>query len=389
MYIAFPLLAIFVLFDNLENGISQLLYSLPFCFLNVFISPILYLACWVFFIGKFYFISIFKEKTKPRLLPLIFVAIFLIYCLMPMGEYNLNTLIRFMLFACLFLALCMITSKPNVFRGHFNVRLLCLAILVASVFSFSWYFSPYLKGYLEIYYAANETIPRFMALFYNTNVLGMFCEVLLSLLVYFILSKQANKWDFILFVALALVGVLTFSKTYFAVLTLLLLILWVWLLCKKFNPTIIVSGVVIVAAVAVCLAFPQIFHKFLNIFNRSFKDCNNADAVMNKITTGRFDLWVQYSSYMAAHPITIFFGRGLGAPMLPTLVKPLSVHNAYLAMVYEIGLVGAALLITAIFFILRSYYKAHPVKVHPAISVPIIVLALIFMVEDLIFFIFV
>ncbi len=60
MFIAFPILAIMVTLDNLENGISYIFFSLPFIFLKVYLSPILFLVCVIIFILKFYFVLYIK-----------------------------------------------------------------------------------------------------------------------------------------------------------------------------------------------------------------------------------------------------------------------------------------------------------------------------------------
>lgn len=384
MYIVFPIVAILAAADNLENGASYIFFSIPFCFLNVFISPILLLCCAAVYIIKFYIISFFIEKSKPKLLPLLFISIFLLYCLMPIGQYNLNTVIRFMLFAAIFIALCMICKKPQIFRGHFNIKLICISILISSVFSLSYYFSPYLKSYLIIA-GVNENLPRFMALFYHTNVLAMFCEFLLACLAFFIVSKKATKIDFILFAALAVVGILTFSKTYIIILFLLLLILLIWRLRCDFKRTIIIFAIVAVVAVAIGFIFPQPIKIFFNRFFGSLSSCKNIQDFMNMITTTRFHQWVEYSHYLGKHPLALFFGRGLGAPILSVY----SPHNAYLAAIYELGLVGTTLFCLALYFILKQPLKENHTKIHWAIFIPILVIGLVFMVEDLIFYIFV
>lgn len=383
MFIVYPILAIIIILDNLKDTLSYLIFSIPFCFLNIFLSPILFLSCCVIYIVKFYFIKFFKEKSKPNLLVTISITVFLIYCLLPIGEYNTNFLIRILLFFSLFIVLCVATKAPEIFRFHFNIKLLCLSLIVASVFSLSYAISPYLQKSMIIFYI-NENLPRFMALFCYANVLGMFCEMLLATLAYFIVSKNFTKQDVALFIIIATIGIFTFSKTYLSILLLILFIILICRLCCDFKRTSLLAILFVVILVCLCLAFPQPIKIFADRFFGSFDECKTFQDFMNMVTTDRYDLWVEYSTYIAQNPLVLIFGRGLGVPALSTL----SPHNAYIAMIYELGIVGVTLMILPIIFIAKVHKKATKAPTHWAIFIPILILCLIFCFEDLIFYIF-
>lgn len=385
MYIVFPIVAILIILDNLENGFSYIIFSLPFCFLNLNISALLLLICGFIYIVKFYLVKYLKDKTKPNYFILGALAIFLIYCLLPIGEYNLRKLIRILLLLSILIALYTIAQKPEIFRGHFNIKLICYAIILSSVFSLTYYFSPYLKGYLEIA-GVNDNLPRFMALFFHTNVLAIFCEFILSLLMYFIISKKATISDYILFCIIGAIGILTFSKTYFVILIFILLFFLIWRLCCDFKKTALIALPILVVIIGLCLIFPKFINIFINRFIGDINNCKNFSDFMNMITTTRYSLWVEYLKYIIHNPLVLFFGRGLGAPILPTTIY--SPHNAYIAIIYEFGLVGTVLFATTIFFILRADIKKHKIKLHWAVIVPILVMCMIFMVEDFFFYVF-
>lgn len=384
MYIVFPILALMMLLDSLENGVSYLVFSMPFCFLNLYISSILFLVCCLICIGKFYFIRFFKEKQKPKLILLIPILVFIVYCVMPIGTYSLNTLISMLIFISVFVVACIIATKPEVIRIHFNLKVLCFAILFATLFGMTYYCSPYLKSFMVVYYV-NGNWPRLMALFPYANVLSMFCELILSFLAYYIISKNFTKVDVLLFIAIGGIGLLTFSKSFMLVFSVILLILIICLLCRSFKKTAIITLVVAGVCVAIGLIFPQIIKPFIDRFIGSINECQNAQDIMNMITTQRFDLWIEYAHYIAQNPLVLFFGRGLGAPVLSTL----SPHNGYLSSVYKLGIVGLALLGVAVFFIIRQFLKSGQRKIHWAIFVPILVVGMMLFVEDLIFYIFV
>lgn len=383
MYIAFPILAFMIIFDSLENGFSYIIFSLPFCFLNVYISVILFLICCLIFILKFYYIYFFKEKHKISWTLVASISLLLIYCIMPIGEYNLNKFLRIFIFLAIFIAITMIIQKREIFKGHFNIKIICFSILLASLFSLTNLFSPYLKDYMVLLPLENN-FTRFMALFIHPNVLAMFCEVLLSLLAFFIISKKANRDDIILFIGISLIGLLTFSKTYIIILCIQLMILLVWCFIQNAKKTSMILIPLLSLALLICIFAPNVISNFTDRFIGNLNQCHSLKDILNMITTGRYDLWRQYSQYILNNPLVLFFGRGLGAPQ----INLLSPHNGYIAIIYQMGLVGTILFIQTLYFIFREYFKTKPQKPHWAISLPIITLALIFMVEDLIFYIF-
>lgn len=383
MYIVFPILAIMVIFDSLKNGLSYIIFSIPFCFLNVYISSILILACTIIYIIKFYTIRFFKEKVKPNLYVLISVAIFFIYTILPIGDYNLNMLIRVLLFAAIFIIFSMITKKPDTFRLEFNIKILAYAIIIASIFSLSYYFSPYLQDYMIMIYV-KENLPRFMALFYHPNVLAMFCEITTSTLAYFIISKKAKKESYILFVIIALIGLLTFSKTYLIILALMLLTIFIWSMCCNYKKTLIITLIIVLIISIFCLIFSSFVTTFVERFIGNLNNCSSFRDFMNMVTTDRYDLWIEYLTYIFHNPIVLFFGRGVGASHLSTI----SPHNAYISCVYQLGLVGTALFGTVLFFIFKDNFKKKINKTNWAILIPIITICLMLFVEDFIFYLF-
>ncbi len=383
MYIVFPVLAVMVALDNLENSFSYLIFSLPFCMLNVYISVMLYLVCCIIFIIRFYIAYFFKRKNKLNFSILISIAIFVIYSILPIGEYNLNKFIKIFIFLVIFIAFIMIIRKNEVFRGHFNIKLICLSLIVASLFSLTYLISPYLKDYMIILPLENN-LTRFMALFVHPNVFAMFSEVLLSLLAYFIISKKGNHNDIFLFAAIAFLGLLTFSKTYLIILFIILAFLTIWCFTQNSKKTILVLIYTLSLALLVCLILPNVISNFLNRFLENISESVSFKDFLNKLTTGRVDLWIEYLSYIFNNPLVLFFGRGFGAQRLNLL----STHNAYISIIYQLGIVGTILFVQVLFIIFREFFKKKTTKPHWAIIIPILTLALIFVVEDLIFFIF-
>jgi hypothetical protein len=382
MYVVFPILALFVLFDDLKNGISYIIFSIPFCFLNIFMSAILFLSCVVIYVLKFYFIKFFKEKEKPKLGVVIPIAVFVLYCVAPIGNYNVDKLVRILEIVSLLIALRMITSRPDIFRFHHNIKMLGLGLLVSSIYGLTYFCSAYLQGYMVVIHISDRLI-RYMALCYHTNVFAMLCEIVLSILAYYIISKKFTKDDVVLFACLALAGVFTFSKTYLLTVSFIILVIFICRLFCDFKKTALVGLGAAVLVVVLYFVMPTYFNTMLNRFAGQINDCQTVEDYINMFTTQRYDLWVEYATYIGKNPLVLVFGRGLGAPVLSTL----SAHNAYICSVYEFGLVGVGLLIVTVAFIIRESVVSQNFRFRMASILPLVVIASILVVEDLVFYI--
>lgn len=383
MYVAFPILLLMVMFDNLTNGLSYIIYSIPYCMLNLYVSAIIFFVSIVTYVIKFYVILTFKEKQKPNYWTLAFIFVFFVYCVLPIGDYNINMLIKICILLSLFIVLCMVSKKPDVIRLPYNFRLLALSLIISCAMSVTWFVSPYLQEYLSFRWTSDGVL-RFAGLLSHTNVLAMICEILVSVFAYFVISKRFSWKDIVLFIVLAMLGFTTFSKTYIIILFVVLFCLFIWALKNNFAKTMIVSCILASVVLVACIFNMDIVMVFVNRFIGSFSYCHNFNDFMNMITTYRYNLWGQYAQFLITNPLNMVFGRGLGAPVLSTL----SAHNAYLSMVYQLGLVGSLLFITCLILIIRQFIKNSNSKPTKAIIVPLIVIALIFCVEDVLFYIF-
>jgi O-antigen ligase len=212
----------------------------------------------------------------------------------------------------------------------------------------------------------------------------MLCELLLSLFAYFIISGEASKRDYVLFFVITLLGLSTFSKTCLVLIVLIYLSVFIGLVIQKPGKTMVVASVLAGVAIIVCVLNLGVVQAYYNRFVGGFSNCKTFADFMNIITTLRYDLWVEYLSYLARHPLAIIFGKGVGAAPLSSY----SAHNAFISMIYEIGLVGAGLLVFAIVMMIKEFKHNSQTKIHKAICVPLLVLFLIFMVEDVVFFLF-
>lgn len=381
MYVAFPLLLLMVLLDNTRNGLTYLFYSIPFCMMNLYISAVLFCVCALVYVLKFYAILYFKEKTKPNWLLVGAVALLLVYCCLPPNRYNGNWAMKLGMIFGSFAIFGMIIKKPNVMRLGFNFRIFAVAILVSVVFASTYYFSPYMSQAMTI--AGGGGRGRFEALMMHPNVFAMVCELVISCIAYFIVSKRGKWWDWLLLIALTVSGFFTLSKTFLIIVLVIYFVLAIWMLKEKFSTTVIVGSIVLTVLIILGLYYQNIVMIIVNRFVGTFSECHSFADFMNMITTGRYNLWIEYATYLAHNPLVLVFGAGLGAPVLSSL----SAHNMFLTGTYSIGLVGMTLIVVVAILMILEYRKNCDRLPSKWILLPVVAMLMLSMVEDVIFYI--
>ncbi len=387
VYIVYPLLLAMVCFDDFANATSYLVYVIPFVALNGWWGGLFYLLCFLAVVFRFYLTLWGVERQRPQPLLLIFIGLFVTYCLLPIGPYNGDLWRKIALFLVVFVMVSIIAGKPEVLRLSVNVRTLAVAIIVASLLGCLRPVIPHLKAIIPSY--IGNGWPRFTALFWQPNALGMLCSVIVSLFAYLLISRRAQWYDYLLMFSITAIGFAALSKTCLVIMVLVYLIILGYLLHRNWAPTVVVSLVVLMVVIGFCCLKPTLVSDYLGRFTENLAGGEDFTAFMNNLTTLRYALWVNYSTYLWQHPLALFFGRGLGAAPLftPTNGRYLSPHNFLLAMVYQLGLVGTALFVAVLVLMFRQLKKRRTTAIHRAIWVPILILLLLLSVEDTILYI--
>lgn len=379
-YIVFPILAVMTLADNLENGLSYIMWSLPFCMLSPFVSLIFYLCIIVAYIIKFYLIFFIKDKGKLHWLELLLIALFFLYAVLPIGPYTFNKLFKIVIILIIFSALIGMSKKLSVLRIGFNIKVLAISLVLSCGLGLLWFVSPYLKTIIT--YPSSTDI-RFQGLFSQTNLLGMICAVVLSILAYQIIKNRKGWLDIALFVGVAGCGISTISKNFLILFCVILLSLFIAMMFINWKRTLI-FGIVVASVVLVAYFIkPDFFQTYISRFVGNLTAGSSFEQIMNTLTTGRWNLWKGTFSYLGTHPLNLVFGRGLGAPAIEGLSY--SAHNAYFSMIDQLGIVGSILFMIPLVFLIKNIFKSQ--KVSKAIIIPIIVVAMLLMVEDAFFYI--
>ena len=380
IYFAFALMVLFILFDNLENGLTYIVFYFPFSMISIFECVVLFCVLFALFMVKYVVKTYFLGKTKIDWKFLVLVLAFLVYCLIPIGPYTNNTLAHILPCLGVFFALLMAIKNNVKIRFNFNAKVLALALIISSVMALTSFFDVYISHHLMNYDG------RFTALFNHPNVLAMLCEIVSAFLVYYILSNRAGKVEIVLLVALTVFGAMSLSKTFLILMGIEYLSLLIYFFQKSWKKAlIVVLGLLCAGVILWIIGHDWILRYFERFFNgekhfETFKD------FLNVITTYRYELWEVYFNESITNPLILFFGAGVGA--MPIGPRGISAHNMFISMVYQLGICGCLLLVLILVYSFIKIQRTKGIKVSKAICVPAIVLGLICFVEDLIFFMY-
>ncbi len=381
VYAIFPLLMAMIIFDDIKNGLSYLLFSIPLFFISITINLVFFGICVVTFFIKYIVIryAIHKEKVDKKLL--ILFIIFVAYSLCSFGSYSPILLIKLLMIFLFFALVFLLTKDPEIINIKFNMKVLTIALVLSTLFSLTYYISPFVNDYLSI-----EKSGRFKALFPNVNTLAMCCEMACSVFLYYILSGKSKNEDLILFFLLIVLGLLTSSKTFLILITIMLISIVVYFFIKERKKTLIVlSCFALFFGVILLIDFNFVKSYFLRFLDNRTEFSSFADF-MNVLTTSRYDLWLVYINEMICHPLIAIFGVGLGARPLPP--RNISSHNFYIAGIYQLGLIGSILFVSIIVYMLVKYFKETKISINASIVIPCFIWILLSFVEDLIFYMY-
>ena len=380
-YIVLPIAFLMMIFSSTKNALSYIIFIFPFCWFELAFGMIMIAICLVSWVIKTVILKHFKEGIKFNLSikTIVLLCACLAFSFIPVsGIYNPHVFIKGLFVIVLFGFTYLMIKLPEEFRLKYNLCILAVALLIASLFSLFAPVSALLQDILEVHYAA-ENIVRFSALFYNPNNLGLVCEIGMIILAYYFVANKSTKRDIFTFALFTVLGILTFSKAFAIICGILMIILLCCAIKNKRKRVWITLGVAAVAIMLIFIIRPDFLMVYLN---RATVPSGSADIV-GSITTGRSNLWSSYTKYLIDNPLYLFFGRGFGAPR----IEVFSPHNLYLSIIYQLGIIGTALMVATMVFVILDAKKHNENKIGKSILMPLILIGMLSLVEDFIFYI--
>lgn len=381
--VAYVLAAVLIMFESKQNGFSLIVFCIPFCAIDDHISMIALFVVLLVYVVKQYIIMFFFDKKKINWYVFATMLVFFIYSVMPMGEYNLGWAVKLLIMMLLALIFNLFVNYKEILNLKFNLNLLAIGLIISSAYFLTYFLSPIIRN--KPLSTMNEGFIRFSALLVNPNALAMICEVSLGLLTIYLLQDKFEWTDIMSYVIFSVLGLSTFSKTFLILFSIMFIIMAIYCLKRyklKAFYTFLIIGFV---ALIIFLLKRNVFIMYLRRFTTSIdSDFDSYEYILDVATTGRYQLWLTVLDFMFTHPIVLVFGNGFGAP----LIASLSAHNFYISLIYELGIVGTLLCIAMFATILYVYFKQKQGKFYKAWIVPIVILGMLMMVEDLFLYIY-
>ena len=211
----------------------------------------------------------------------------------------------------------------------------CLGLLAASVYALlvrnTWQFTA-IRGPEDPAFFGSPLI-RFYGPFQDPNYYSMLLITAMAALTKLKDSGRIRWFTFLAGVLLFTVfGVLTYSKSFFLVFILLVVVYLVWQFWNKrvFRGIFLTAAILIVGSI---LLFSE-GSPFAVVISRFTSSTNISD-----LTTGRSDVFIRYYRAITENIGSIFFGKGLAQANLG-----LDPHNLFLEIAYYLGIVGLILM---------------------------------------------
>lgn len=229
-------------------------------------------------------------------------------------------------------------------------RAFCLSLLLSSAYALIFRDTSAivaLRGY-EVPAFWGSGIMRFYGLFQDPNYYAMLLITALALLIKLKDCRQVN-WPVFLIGALLLIacGILTYSKTFFLMLIVLVFIYLVWQFWnKRVLRGILLTMLLVIAGGILLFAEGS---PFAVVLSRLTSATN-----LDELTTGRSELFMTYFNAITTDPVSILVGKGLAAANLGR-----DPHNLFLEITYYTGLTGLILMVTYLGILIRGVVKSR------------------------------
>ena len=241
----------------------------------------------------------------------------------------------------LILAISSVQLERNIVNQIFVIY--AVGIIISGVLGSNYINIPRLDSYIDntaLRMTGGVRIVRLQGLQGNPNYFSVDINLAITLLL-IILNVCDQKYKFKLYILqglLILLGIMTMSKSFLLtlVVTYAVYLAYKTLKEKRFNVLIsAIIGIVIVYGTFYMLGAMDYFNVLLSRFN----DMGETGAM----TSGRFDIWLEYITYLITHPFDLMLGKGINADKLIVYNLPYPTHSLLLEMLYTVGVVGTTL----------------------------------------------
>jgi len=365
----FSLFILVPLFLNEEDSFSCLLYfSLFGRITHIKIFAVLICLYTFVFILKIIFTRL-KANEFSKIPLYYFISIFLIFV------YSLIVNKAITIQYAYYLNFINLISIFALIKHKFNKEMVLLygyAIIISSLLSLVGYF----LGLTNIPFAYEKKIDllRFTGLCSNYNGLSICCVIEITLLFNLFFKGELPKFKTWFMIALlTIIGILTFSKTYFLTIVCTFLYIIICLFVKSKNKKKFVLyflGLCVLVSPILIIYVSTILKRFTSFFTHS--------SFLDVITTGRYKYWKLYLKSFSKNIFTILFGVGA----CHNFNTEYSSHSLYVSLLSRLGVIGSLLILL---FVIKTINHKKKSKFNFMNFFPLLLMILIFVVEDITF----
>lgn len=217
---------------------------------------------------------------------------------------------------------------------------------------------------------------RFSGLANDPNFYSVFLALALLSLIKLKFGGKMSSWVFYFYAAMfSFFGFLTVSKSFF----LIYVIIYIYYIILLFRNDINSGTIFLICSIILAIIAYFTFARSIvsGIIERLFNDASD----LNRFTTNRLDIWINYLSYIFSNLNILLFGNGLAMD----LYQGVAAHNTFIQMIYLYGFFGS---IVVLCFVIKAYKtfknKFNP-KNKPDYFHYFIILAMMFFLDFLYF----
>lgn len=344
-----------------------------------------------------YLCLVYKKKIKINWLFASLCLTLLVYISLPIYSYKVNILWIY----CFIVEIYCIFEMRRQIDFEEIVIYSAVGITISSILSFVVRLNPELDDTLGNFYDYNTL--KFQALFFNPNFLGIYCIIILSVL----LLLQIQNWNFwrLIFITIVFgIGYCAISRAFLVCSAICLGIYFLFLVVKNKKiglKQILYSGICILLCCVALFPYSKIYYlRFDHMISKSKNnivmasnnsDISNDDVVLyemendsqneeieNKDSADEINYdnpsrdillklyWDDYTS----SPITIIFGKGVCA----THDIGMAPHNSYIGLLWNVGILGTLLILCIVVYV---FIKMKINYITTIIIIPFMVLAFV------------
>jgi len=262
--------------------------------------------------------------------------VFMVYTMLLDDISGLVRLISMMIYFTLMLLLFRQDEKINL---RSVLLFFSLGIILASIIALFKQYIPGLSLRLRqsnLRLEGREYIGRFSGLQGNPNFYTMDITIALAGWFGLIICKRAKLIDYVFVVILSIFGVMSISKSFLAAYIVLLFITLVSFTTQKNMGIIKGISIVLILIIVIYVITDK---GYIKAYMYRLMQDDIAEESLSGVTTGRYDLWVYYITYIFNDIKVLFLGEGIGAANYLGRAS----HNYFIEIVYYFGIIGGIL----------------------------------------------